>query len=138
MNISLRRGERFFVNGAVLRVDRRVCIELMNDVTFLLEQHIMQPDQARSPLQQLYLAIQTIIISPETNDQSTQLALAMIQSQLMMTEDLDFCTYLLRIRTYLEKQKPFEALKSLGDIFHREKKDRLNIDHTQRSINLRG
>jgi flagellar biosynthesis repressor protein FlbT len=44
MNISLRRGERIFINGAVLRVDRKVCLELLNDVTFLLESHVMQAE----------------------------------------------------------------------------------------------
>ena len=36
MCISLRGGERIYVNGAVLRVDRKVTLELINDVAFLL------------------------------------------------------------------------------------------------------
>ena len=35
MQISLKPGERLFLNGAVIRVDRRVTVELMNDVAFL-------------------------------------------------------------------------------------------------------
>ena len=33
LKISLRAGERLFLNGAVLRVDRKTQIELLNDVT---------------------------------------------------------------------------------------------------------
>ena len=31
MNISLRADEKLYINGAVLRVDRKVTIELQND-----------------------------------------------------------------------------------------------------------
>ena len=41
MNITLRAGERIYINGAVLRVDRKATLELMNDATFLLETHVM-------------------------------------------------------------------------------------------------
>jgi flagellar biosynthesis regulator FlbT len=34
MNITLRAGERFFINGAVIRIDRKASIELLNEVMF--------------------------------------------------------------------------------------------------------
>ena len=37
LRISLKSGERIFINGAVLRVDRKVALEFLNDVTFLLD-----------------------------------------------------------------------------------------------------
>ena len=46
MNITLRAGERFFINGAVIRIDRKASIELLNEVTFLLEAHVMQAEKA--------------------------------------------------------------------------------------------
>ena len=49
MRLSLRSGEKIYINGAVLRVDRKVSLELMNDVTFLLEAHVMQPSAATTP-----------------------------------------------------------------------------------------
>ena len=54
MNITLRAGERIYVNGAVLRVDRKATLELMNDATFLLEAHVMQAQDATTPLRQIY------------------------------------------------------------------------------------
>ena len=64
MHITLRAGERLFLNGAVIKADRKVCLELMNDATFLLEAHVMQPDKATSPLRQLYFIVQTMLMSP--------------------------------------------------------------------------
>jgi flagellar protein FlbT len=62
--ISLRNGERIYVNGAVLRVDRKVTLELINDVTFLLESQVMQVADATTPLRQLYFVIQLMLMSP--------------------------------------------------------------------------
>lgn len=64
MFIHLKRGEKLYVNGAVLRVDRRTSIEFLNDVTFLLENHVMQAEEATTPLRQLYFVIQTMIMDP--------------------------------------------------------------------------
>ena len=64
MCISLRGGERIYVNGAVLRVDRKVTLELINDVAFLLENQVMQVADATTPLRQLYFVVQLMLMSP--------------------------------------------------------------------------
>lgn len=64
MHIHLKRGEKIYINGAVLRVDRRASIEFLNDVDFLLENHVIQADAARTPLRQLYFIVQTMLIDP--------------------------------------------------------------------------
>jgi len=64
IRLSLKAGERLYVNGAVLRVDRRTSIELLNDVVFLLEHHVMQPEDATTPLRQLYFIVQKALIEP--------------------------------------------------------------------------
>ena len=62
--ISLRPGERIYVNGAVIRVDRKVTLEFLNDVTFLLENHIIFAEDTTTPLRQLYFVVQTMLIDP--------------------------------------------------------------------------
>ena len=64
MFIHLKRGEKLYVNGAVLRIDRRASLEFLNDVTFLLENHVMQPEQATTPLKQLYFVAQSMLMEP--------------------------------------------------------------------------
>ncbi|KUO58524.1 MAG: hypothetical protein APF80_01880 [Alphaproteobacteria bacterium BRH_c36] len=68
LKIHLRRNERLFVNGAVLRADRKVTIEFLNDVVFLLESHVLQEEQADTPLRQLYFMLQYILIEPKSAD----------------------------------------------------------------------
>jgi flagellar protein FlbT len=64
MFIHLKRGEKLYVNGAVLRVDRRTSLEFLNNVTFLLENHVMQAEEATTPLKQLYFIVQTMLMDP--------------------------------------------------------------------------
>ena len=64
MNITLRAGERIYINGAVLRVDRKATIELLNDATFLLEAHVMQAEDATTPLRQIYFVVQVMLMDP--------------------------------------------------------------------------
>lgn len=65
MRLSLRAGGKVYINGAVLRVDRKTSLEILNDATFLLEQHVMQAEEATTPLRQLYFVAQTMLIDPE-------------------------------------------------------------------------
>ena len=64
IQINLRPNERIYINGAVVRVDRRVTLELMNDVTFLLESHVLQPEQTTTTLRQLYFVAQSVLMEP--------------------------------------------------------------------------
>lgn len=64
MRLSLKAGEKIYMNGAVFSVDRKVSIELLNDATFLLEAHVMQIEAATSPLKQIYFAIQLMLMDP--------------------------------------------------------------------------
>ena len=64
LKISLKPNEKIYINGAVIRVDRKVTIELMNDVQFLLESHVMQADDASTPLRQLYFILQVMLMNP--------------------------------------------------------------------------
>jgi flagellar biosynthesis repressor protein FlbT len=64
MRVSLRAGEKIYINGAVLCVDRKVSVELLNDVTFLLQSHVIQASDANTPLRQIYFAMQLMLMEP--------------------------------------------------------------------------
>ncbi len=78
MNITLRAGERIYINGAVLRVDRKATLELMNDATFLLETHVMKAEDATTPLRQIYFVVQVMLMDPTSARNTSQLAASLI------------------------------------------------------------
>lgn len=120
MRLSLRANEKIFINGAILKVDRKVSFELLNDATFLLESHVLQADQTTTPLRQLYFVVQTLLIDPKNG----AIAKAMFDRMLMSTagifEDRAILAGLEQIDTLVDGGRHFEALKQLRLLFPTE------------------
>lgn len=58
LKLSLRPGERFVVNGAVVQNgDRRGALILQNKASVLREKDIMQPEDANSPARRIYFPV---------------------------------------------------------------------------------
>lgn len=122
LRISLKSGERIFINGAVLRVDRKVAIEFLNDVTFLLENHVLQPEGATTPLKQLYFIVQMMLINPEGAEQSKQMFKKSIVMLLASFQNEEILAELKRIDAVVTSGKPFEALKAIRGLYAIEEK----------------
>lgn len=116
MNISLRRGERIFINGGVIRVDRKVCLELLNDMTFLLENHVMQAEDASTPLKRLYFAIQTTLMTPNDCEAAMQLCRDLLASLGALKEPRLAGGLALTVR-HIDEGRMFDALKSVRALF---------------------
>jgi flagellar biosynthesis repressor protein FlbT len=117
LRISLKSGEKIFINGAVLRVDRKVSLEFMNDVTFLLENHVLQPEDASTPLRQLYFIVQMMLINPEGADQSMIMFKKSIMMLLNCFQNDEICRELKHIDEIVSGRKPFEALKVIRRLY---------------------
>ena len=58
LKLSLKPGERFVLNGAVVQNgDRRASLVLQNKASVLREKDIMQPDEATTPARRIYLPL---------------------------------------------------------------------------------
>lgn len=117
MHISLRAGERFYINGAVLRADRKVTIELLNDVTFLLETHVLQAEQATTPLRQLYFIVQAMLIDPAKAGEVKGIFEEVLQRLQASFENDAVLAGLARVRQFVSAGRPFEALKTIRVLF---------------------
>lgn len=117
MHISLRAGERIYVNGAVLRFDRKVTLELLNDATFLLENHVLQAEQATSPLRQLYFVVQIMLIEPVKAADAKDLFERFHGLLRSSFENEAVRTGLDRVYQLVMAGRPFEALKTMRVLF---------------------
>lgn len=117
MLISLKPGERIFLNGAVIRVDRKVTIELLNDVAFLLESHVLQVEDTTTPLRQLYFVVQTMLIEPR----KLEAAQAVFNQQLagLMTSftNESMVVALAQVGEFVQTGRLFEALRVIRRLF---------------------
>jgi flagellar protein FlbT len=113
LKITLRAGERIFVNGGVLKVDRKVSIELMNDVIFLLEQHVMKPEETTTPLRQLYFMIQMMLMDPSLHMKALTMAKESVANLVANVRDGKVRQGVLEAAELLDSDRAFEALKKV-------------------------
>lgn len=111
LRISLRAGERIFVNGAVLKVDRKTTLEFLNDVTFLLESHVMQAEQAKTPMRQLYFIVQMMLMDPNSIEAAMALFERAHPAMLKTYSNRDIIDGLLEVQELIGRSRNFEALK---------------------------
>jgi flagellar protein FlbT len=123
MNITLRAGERLFINGAVIRIDRKASIELLNEVTFLLENHVMQAEEATTLVRQIYFSVQIMLMDPTAAGSAAPLARSLIESALQAYRAPELSTGLRSVDLSLIRGRNFEALKALRGLFVLEDKE---------------
>ena len=71
LKLSLKPGEKFVVNGAVIQNgDRRGVLLLQNKASVLREKDIMQPEEANTPARRIYFPVMMMYLDP--SDVSTQ------------------------------------------------------------------
>ncbi|WP_152276459.1 flagellar biosynthesis repressor FlbT [Methylorubrum populi] len=83
--VFIRKGEIFFLNGALIRAHDSVNIEVMISDTFLMPSQIVSEDGLVSPLHKAYYFIQQILIEPGFKDRwrnSLYACLVNVQSDL--------------------------------------------------------
>ncbi|WP_051630252.1 flagellar biosynthesis repressor FlbT [Afifella pfennigii] len=120
MHISLRPGQRIFVNGAVLRVDRKVTLELLNDATFLLDNHVIQANETTTPLRQLYFVVQTMLIDPGSADSARDLFRQMHGPLCKAFNSRQIQAGLAEVADLVERGRSFEALRNIRALFPAE------------------
>ncbi|WP_417674538.1 flagellar biosynthesis repressor FlbT [Roseibium sp.] len=120
MKIGLKAGERLFVNGAVLRVERKTNLELMNDAVFLLETHVLQPEDATTPLRQLYFVLQTMVMDPVAAQSVQGLFEMMMRSAKSVFSNAHILETLKEVETLNDQSRWFEAMKIVRSLYPTE------------------
>jgi flagellar protein FlbT len=117
MLLKLRAGERLFINGAVLKVERKATLELLNDATFLLEAHVIQPEDAGTPLRQLYFVLQTQLMERDTSPGALRLFNEMSTATREAIGGGAVSDGLRGADALVESGRIFEAMKTLRGLF---------------------
>jgi flagellar protein FlbT len=66
LKLSLKPGEKFVLNGAVLvNGDRRATLEIKNKATILRDKDILQADEADTPVKRVYFPIMMLYLEPD-------------------------------------------------------------------------
>ncbi|TCD16219.1 flagellar biosynthesis repressor FlbT [Oricola cellulosilytica] len=115
--IFLKANERIFINGAVLRVDRKVSLELLNDVQFLLENHVLQAEDASTPLRQLYFIVQVMVMSPSDKETALPLFRESLPALINTFSDQTILSDLKHVDRLVREERYYEALKTIRGLY---------------------
>ena len=122
MHITLRANEKIYVNGAVLKVDRKVSFELLNDAVFLLEGHVMHEHDASTPMRQLYYIVQLMLMDPGQHAGNQAMLLRQTAAMAAVYEDQAILEGLPKVAALCAKGRHFEALKLIRTMLPLEAK----------------
>ncbi len=122
MRISLRAGEKFYINGAVLRVDRKMSLELLNDATFLLEAHVMNVGDVTTPLRQLYFVVQIMLMNPADTPAAAEMFGQAIRNNRKTFADSKILSGLDTVEHLIAEDRKFDALKTIRTLLPIEAK----------------
>jgi len=120
LKISLKPNEKIYINGAVVRVDRKATIELLNDVQFLLENHVLQPSEASTPLRQLYFMVQVMLMDPLGAPQAREMFRKSLPLLIASFDDRQICSGLKEVDQLVAEGEVYEALKVIRSLYHLE------------------
>lgn len=118
--IFLKANERIFINGAVIKVDRKVSFELLNDVHFLLENHVLQAEDATTPLRQLYFIVQVMVMSPNDKDTAMPLFRESLPSLITAFSNPKILSELKHVDRLVTEERYYEALKTIRGLYSTE------------------
>ena len=128
LKLSLKPGEKFVLNGAVLaNGDKRTSLVLQNKACVLREKDIMQPGEAVTPARRIYLPIMMMYLDAENFEEYyNEFALRMtefmgaIQTRTVLASCID-------ISRDVTNSQYYKALMTCRRLFEFEQ-ERLNYD----------
>jgi flagellar protein FlbT len=68
LKVSLKPGEKFVINGAVIvNGDRRANLVIQNKVSILREKDVLLPQEANTPVKRIYFAIMMMYLEDKSH-----------------------------------------------------------------------
>jgi flagellar protein FlbT len=121
LKLSLKPNEKIYINGAVVRVDRKVTLELLNDVQFLLESHVLQAEDASTPLRQLYFIVQVMLMNPQGAADARVMFRRSLPLMLASFEEEQIRNALKHVDRLVGEGRVYEALKAIRALYPLER-----------------
>jgi flagellar protein FlbT len=121
LKLNLRANERLVINGALLTALKPTSLLINNQVSMLLERHIMRPEHVKTPARRVYFAIQCAYIAdPGERPPYLEQANTYIKDFEGATESSKMRALLGEMRRHIEQRAYYDALKLCRDLISYE------------------
>ena len=92
-------------------------LEFLNDVQFLLENHVLQAEDASTPLRQLYFIVQIMLMNPDGADEARAMFRRSLPLLLASFADEQIRTTLKQVDRLVGEDQVYEALKAIRALY---------------------
>jgi flagellar protein FlbT len=114
LKIQLKPKERVIINGAVIEGhdDARTEIVVLNNASVMRQKHILQQEEANTPVKRLYFALQMLYIEDRENHEPYKKSFEQYHKDLDETLSLPAIKVSLGlIKQAVDQEKYYDALK---------------------------
>ncbi len=121
LKLSLRPGERFVLNGAVVENgDRRSTLVLQNRAAILRERDIMQVDDADTPARRIYFPIMMMYLEDENKQEHYDEFVRYMTEFIDAVFNQDILQKCIEINNNVASQEFYKALSGCRELIHYE------------------
>lgn len=120
LRLKLKPHERVIIGGAVIRNGAsRIELHVENQVPLLRESDILSPSAAKTPCQQVYLALQLMYVDPERVDEHEATYKALVRDVVVAAPSS--ARLIERINEQVAAGKHYQAIKSAKALLEYER-----------------
>lgn len=121
LKLSLKPGETFILNGAVVRNgDRRGVLLLENKARVLREKDIMQPEDANTPARRAYFSVMQMYLTGETEGPAYDHTMRALADLIAVTPILEERQLIAEISAYVSSSRLYQALAKCRKLVQRD------------------
>jgi|TARA_R110002094_G_scaffold51636_1_gene63087 flagellar protein FlbT len=119
LKFRIPAGEKIVVNGAVITntSPKAMHFSLENDASIMRERDILLPEDAKTPLQNVYLFIQLMYIEPDSHDSHYKSFQNAAQIAFLSTADITERNLVFELVGLVGEKNYYAALKLLQKYF---------------------
>ena len=111
LKLSLKPGEKFVLNGAVVQNgDRRSSLLLQNKASVLREKDIMQADEATTPSRRIYFPVMMMYLDQADCDRYQDAFVKRLSEFMGAVRNPDVLTDCVNISRYVMQREYYKAL----------------------------
>jgi len=138
LKLSLRPGEKFVVNGAVVQNgDRRASLVLQNKASVLREKDIMQPEDADTPVRRIYFPIMLMYLDDDGRERAYAEFAARLTEFMSAVRDRAVLTECIGVSKEVMAGEYYRALMRCRKLMAYEA-EHLGLGHVDQSLPARG
>lgn len=132
LKLSLKPGEKFVVNGAVIaNGDRRSTLIIQNKVSILREKDILQQDDVQTPARRIYFPIMLMYLDGDSGHKYYEEFVMRMTEFMGVVEDPEVLAECVDVSTNVMNRNYYKALMACKKLFAYED-ERLN--HVPQSV----